>query len=269
MTLPGFDQHEREALNAKPPDSELFAQSCFTHEHYNRPILDHHVQHVQPQPGMPFHGFPAENLSAYAAPHAVLYPAAEHFSPSTGSSYVNASPPWVSPYLQQVPDMLLGQAYTYSHMHQDNTPRVEPQHASAHTAYNSTESQHPVYFTPSHLTWRCQPSAGHSPAELNTRHVGASKQLQASSPPCLSMQCMQQNNLPDRSAVCNEDPMSSTGECGEQSTSANLQLCSLATELCFTAVQVEDNNGYSPHSLHADNPDFGSVKVSLTESTLS
>lgn len=262
MTLPGFDQHEREALNAKPHNPELFAQPCLTHEHHNRPSLDHHVQHVQSQPGMPFHGFPAENLSAYAAPHAVLYPAADHFSPSTGVSYVNASPPWVNPYLQQTQDMLVGQAYTYNHMYQANMPcptHAQTQHTSAHTAFSNTESQHPVYFTPSQLTWHSQPSGGLPEAELNPLHASASNQMQASSPPRLGMQCMQQSTFPNWSDVCNEDALPSTAECTERCTSANLQLSSVTTEL--TAAQVRAKAGCSPQQTHSDNLGLGSVKV--------
>ena len=262
MTLPGFDQHEREALNAKPHDPELFAQSCLTHEHHNRPSPDHHVQHVQSQPDMPFHGFPAENLSAYAAPHAVLYPAADHFSPSTGVSYLNASPPWVNPYLQQTQDMLVGQAYTYNHMYQDNRPcptHAQTQHTSAHTAFSNTE--HPVYFTPSHLTWHGQPSGGLPEAELNSLHAGAGNQMQASSPPGLGMQCMQQSTFPTWSVMRNEDALLSTAECTERSTSANLQLSTVATELCTTAAQVRAKAGCSPQQTHSDNLGLGSVKV--------
>ena len=249
MTLPGFDEHEREAFMAKQHAQQPLAHPSHiphrTESHFPDNCL---VQGLPFYPGMLFPECQPDNLSAYTAPHAVLYPTANHLptSPWVQSRNTIPSAPWSSPYLQHNQHMQLGSVYAYTDMDQNqvvdmaNCDAILP-HNQQH-AYQRSDSSGPQYEALAPF-WS---SAGQLQPGLDSAPAQSCKQMQAQSNPASAAcdrQCMQQGTSAGATASCTQSStvLSSTASLAAptQSMSANLQSSSASPErLCSAAVQA-------------------------------
>lgn len=249
MTLPGFDEHEREAFTAKQHAQQPLAHTSHiphrTESHFPDNCL---VQGLPFYPGMLFPECQADNLSAYAAPHAVLYPTANHLptSPWVQSRNMTPSAPWSSPYLQHNQHMQLGSIYAYTDMDQNkgadvaNYDAILPQNQQH--AYQRSDSSGPQYEALAPV-WS---SAGQFQPGQDSAQAQSCKQMQAQSNPASAAcdrQCMQQGTSAGATASCIQPSTALSSAvsvaAATQSTSANLQSSSASPELlCSAAVQA-------------------------------
>lgn len=268
MTMPGFDEHEREAFAAKQYGPQQITHQSHLRELSDLPGPDNHLVHGRPPyPGMPIAGFPAASLSAYAAPHAVLFPTPDHFAPNSGFGVTPASE-WGNPQMQHSPNTHLAGAYPYSDMHQDRlcdhaSLRYEPSQGQQHF-YSRSDSTEPQ----PHLLTPLYPSAHTFQPMPNQQRVGDNMQMEPLenlfSPYC-NVQCMQQGASKGASAMCSQQGLPSSARPDGPAHHAPVWLQpSLAglEALTSTAMQATPHDNCS--QAHSSHTSFTHVQVIAT-----